>query len=160
MARSWRSAISEVEAANLGENQHVKGRAREEAEPACTYRYCGLAVKNAAGGSGDNHTRVHARCPNGGFVHVSCMLGPADRLARGHIDPRFCVACSCEWVGGRRPPHPAMLARGLPMTQSGGRWAALRNTMQFADFLQRDGPGPASYLTTGVHKSFELMIRA
>ena len=48
------------------------------------------------------------------------------------------------------------------MTESGGRWAALRNTMQCADLLQRDvpGPGPASYLTTGVHGSFEFMVRS
>ena len=46
------------------------------------------------------------------------------------------------------------------MKESEGRWAALRNIMQFADLLQRDvpGPGPASYLTTGVYSSFELMI--
>ena len=32
--------------------------------------------------------------------------------------------------------------------------------MKFADVLQRHvpGPGPASYLTTGVHRSFELMV--
>ena len=34
--------------------------------------------------------------------------------------------------------------------------------MQCADLLQRDvpGPGPASYLTTGVHGSFEFMVRS
>ena len=95
-------------------------------------------------------------------MHVSCMLERADRLARGHTDLRSCVACSCERAGGRRPIHLAELARGLPMTESGGRWAALRNTMQCADLLQRDvpGPGPASYLTTGVHGSFEFMVRS
>ena len=48
------------------------------------------------------------------------------------------------------------------MSESGGRWAALRNTMQFADLLQRNvpGPGPASYLTTGVYDSFEVMVRS
>ena len=46
--------------------------------------------------------------------------------------------------------------------RSGGKGPALRNTMQFADLLQRDvpGPGPASYLATGVYNSFELMLRA
>ena len=93
-------------------------------------------------------------------MHVSCMLERADRLAKGHTDPRSCVACSCAWAGGRRPPHPAELARGLPMTESGGRREALWSTMQFADLLQRvvPGPGPASYLTTGVYDSFELMV--
>ena len=48
------------------------------------------------------------------------------------------------------------------MTESWGRWAALCNTMQFTDHLQRDvpGPGPASYSTTGVYNSFELIVRA
>ena len=133
---------------------------REEAETACTY--CGLALAELTAGSGNIHMRVPVPCPHGGFVHSSCMLERADRLARGHIDPRSCVACRSEWAGGRRPPHPAELASGLPMNESGERWAALRNTMQFADLLQRDvpGPGPASYLTTGVYSSFELMVRA
>ena len=92
------------------------------------------------------------------------MLERADRLARGHIDPRSCVACSSEWVGGRRPPHPAELASnsGLPSNESGQRWAAPSSAVQFADLIQRDvpGPGPASYLTTGVYSSFDLMVRA
>ena len=48
------------------------------------------------------------------------------------------------------------------MTESWGRWAALCNTMQFTDHLQRDvpGPGPASYSTTGVYNSFEHIVRA
>ena len=90
--------------------------------------------------------------------------GTADRLARGHKDLRSCVACSSEWVGGRRLPHPAELASnsGLLTNESGQRLAALRSTVQFANLLQRDvpGPGPASYLTAGVHSSFELMARA
>ena len=47
------------------------------------------------------------------------------------------------------------------MTEPGGRWGALRSTIQFADFIQRDvpGPEPASYLTTGVYISFEIMAR-
>ena len=106
LERSWRSAIAEVEeAAKLGKNQHVEGRAREEGEAACTYR--GLALDNSAGGSGDNHMRVPVPCPHGGFLHVSCMSERADRLARGHTDPRSRVACSCEWTDERRPPHPA-----------------------------------------------------
>ena len=48
------------------------------------------------------------------------------------------------------------------MTEPGGRWAAFRSTIQFADLLQRGAPGPESdsYLTTGVCSSFELIVRA
>ena len=48
------------------------------------------------------------------------------------------------------------------MTEPGGRWAALRSAILFADLLQRGAPGPASdsYLATGVYSSFELMVRA
>ena len=68
---------------------------------------------------------------------------------------------SREGAGRRRLPHPAELVRGLPMNESEGRWAASRNIMQFADLLQRDvpGPGSATYMTTGVYSSFELMVR-
>ena len=44
--------------------------------------------------------------------------------------------------GESTTPHPAELARGLPMNESERRWAALRNIVQFADLLQRDVPGP------------------
>ena len=48
------------------------------------------------------------------------------------------------------------------MTEPGGRWAALRITIQFADLLHRSTPGPGSdsCLTTGVYNSFEVMVRA
>ena len=48
------------------------------------------------------------------------------------------------------------------MAEPGGKWAALRSTIQFADLLQRGAPGPGSdsYLTTGVYSSFALMVRA
>ena len=48
------------------------------------------------------------------------------------------------------------------MTESGGRWAALKNATQFANLLQRDvpRPGPTSYLTTGVYDSFKLMVHS
>ena len=47
------------------------------------------------------------------------------------------------------------------MAEPGGKWAALRSTIQFADLLQRGAPGPGSdsYLTTGAYSSFELMVR-
>ena len=93
-------------------------------------------------------------------MHVCCMLERAEHLARGQVDPRSCVACHSEWAGENRPPHPAALARGLLMTEPGGRWAALRSAILFADLLQRGAPGPASdsYLATGVYSSFELMV--
>ncbi|CAN0588523.1 unnamed protein product, partial [Laminaria digitata] len=109
LARSWRSAIlEEEEAPDLTQNQQTGRRAREEAETACTY--CGLVLAELTAGSGNIHMRVPVPCPHGGFVHSSCMLERADRLARGHIDPRSCVACRSEWAGGRRPLHPAELA--------------------------------------------------
>ena len=73
-------------------------------------------------------------------MHVCCMLKRAGHLARRHVDPRSCVACHSEWAGGNRLPRPAELARGLSMTEPGGRWAALRNAIQFADLLQRAPP--------------------
>ena len=91
-------------------------------------------------------------------MHVCCMLERAEHLARGQVDPRSCVACHSEWAGGNRPPHPAELARGLPMTKPRGRWAALRSVIQFADLARR--PGSDRYLTTSVYSSFELMVRA
>ena len=119
-------------------------------------------VNSGVGGHSQADTRPVP--PRRVFVHSSCMLERAGRLARGHIDPRSCVACSSGGAGGRRPPHPAELASssGPPTNESGQRWAALRSAAQFADLLQRDvpGPGPASYLTTGVYSSFEIMIRA
>ena len=156
LARSWRAAISAEEEAASPE--HAEGRAREEAEAACTY--CGLPLEDSAGGSRDNHMPVPVPCPRGGIVHISCMLDQAEGLATGYVDPRSCIVCCRE--GGRRPPHPAELARRLLVNESGGRWAALRNVMQFTELLQRDvpRPGTASYVATSVYSSFELMVNA
>ena len=90
------------------------------------------------------------------------MLDQADRIAGGHADPRPSVACQSAWSGGNPSPDPPELARGLPITELGGRWAAVRRALQFAALLQRDALGtePASYVTTGVHNSFELMATA
>ena len=48
------------------------------------------------------------------------------------------------------------------MTELGGRWAAIGRALQFATLLQQDvlGTEPASYVTTGVHNTFELMATA
>ena len=48
------------------------------------------------------------------------------------------------------------------MTELGGKWAAVGRALQFTAFLQRDALGtePASYVTTGVHNTFELMATA
>ena len=105
LERSWRSAISEEEKEAANPDQHRERRAREEAETACTY--CELALEDVAEGSGDNHMGVPVRCPDGGFVHVSCILERADRLAKGYTNPRSCVVRSREGVRRRRPPHPA-----------------------------------------------------
>ena len=93
LARSWRFAIPEEEDQQTGRWE------REEAETTCTY--CRLALAELTAGSGNIHRRIPVPCPHGGFVHSSCMLEQADRLARGYIDPSSCVACCSEWAGGR-----------------------------------------------------------
>ena len=75
-------------------DQQVQGSAGVEVEASCTY--CGRARDDSKGGAGDNHMRVPIPCPHGGYVHVCCMLERAEHLARGHADPRFCVAYRSE----------------------------------------------------------------
>ena len=89
------------------------------------------------------------------------MLDRAEHLASGHVDPRPCVASRSAWPGGNRPPHQAVLARGLPMSGQGERWVAVRSALQFAPLCQRGvpGPGPARCATTGVYSTFERMVR-
>ena len=83
-------------------------------------------------------------------MHARCMLDRAEHLTRRHADPRLCVA------------FRSALAGGLPMSGQGRRWAAVRSALQFALLFRWDapGPGPASYATTGVYSTFELMVRA
>lgn len=52
-------------------------------------------------------------------MHACCMLERADRFANRYADPRSRVVCRSKWRVGSRPPHPAELARGLPMTTVG-----------------------------------------
>lgn len=40
-----------------------------------------------------------------------------------------------EWAGGKRLPHPVELSRGLPLTEPGRRWAAMKGAMQFTDLI-------------------------
>ena len=91
----------------------------DDAEASCIYY--GRALDDSAGESGDSNVRVPIRCAHGGSVHARCMLDRADRIARGHTDPRPCVASQSAWPEGSRPPQPAELARGLPMAEQGGR---------------------------------------
>ena len=95
-------------------------------------------------------------------MHARCTLDRAQHLARGHADPRPCVVCRSAWPESNRPPHPAALAKRLPMSGQRERWAAVRSALQFARLFQRGilRPGPASYATTGVYSTFELMARA
>ena len=104
LAKYRRSAISEVEeVANQRENdQRVERRAVKEAEASCTY--CGRALDDSTGESGENHMRVPVTCPYSRLVHVHCILERAGRIARGHVDPRSCVTCRSDWAGGSRPP--------------------------------------------------------
>lgn len=121
-----------------------------------------IAAGLPAVASGDNHVRVPLSCAHGGDEHARCKLDRADRTARGHADQRPCVAGQSAWPEERRPPHPAELAKGLPMTMQGGRWAAVRSALQFAALLERGALGnePASYVTTGVDNTFELVVSA
>ena len=112
----------------------------------------GVGSKSHAGTRPMPPRRVCAR-----QLHAGTSGSPCERAYKPEVLRRVQLR-----VGrGKATPSPAELARRLQMTESGGRWAALRNTMQFAHLLQRDvpGPGPASYLTTGVHDSFELIVR-
>ena len=101
-------------------------------------------------------------CAHGGVLHARCMLDRGDRIARGYADPRPCVVFQSAWPGGTRLPHPVELAMGLPMTKLRGRWAAVGRAPQLAAILQRNALGmePASYVTTGVRNTFELMATA
>jgi len=158
----WRSLESGVEeaASQVEGNQGVEGGLEESDDLWCTY--CGWPLDGSVGESEDNYVRVPVPCAHGGFVHARCMLDRAEHLSRGHTDPRPRVACRSAWPGGSRPPHPAELARGLPMNEYGGRWVAVRGALQFAARVQRGNPEPepASYVTTGAFGTFELMLRA
>ena len=126
----------------------------------CTY--CGEDLDFSAGDPGDSQAPVPVTCPHQGFVHARCMWDRAERLANGHVDPQPCVACRSEWPVRSRPPNPAELTQGLPRPQPEGRWPAVGSTLQFAELLAEGVPllDPASYVTTGSHHTFELMLRA
>ena len=134
--------------------QPVQGGGEEDADESRTY--CGRALDDSAGVSEDNHVQVPLPCAHGGLVHARWMLDCVEHLARGRADPKPCVAPHSAWPGGNRSPHPAALARGLPMSGHGERWAVVRSALQFAPLFQRGvpGPGPASYATTGVYSTF------
>lgn len=80
----------------------------------------------------------------------------------GYVDPRPFVACRSERSGEIQSPHQTELARGLPVTEPGGRWALVRGALQLITLLQRGVPGPqkASFVTAGVHSTFKLMVSA
>ena len=153
------SGVEEVANRHEG-GQHVHGERGDDAKALCTC--CGRALDDS-GEPGDSQVRVPIPCACGGFVYARCMLERVDHIARGHTDPRPCVACQSAWPKGSRPPHPAELARGLPMTDQGGRWTAVRSVFGFAALFQRGdlGTEPASYVTTGVHpREKSLFVRA
>ena len=95
-------------------------------------------------------------------MHTRCMLDRAENLVRGYADPKSCVARRSAWPGESRPPHPAELAKGISMDGHKGRWGAVRGAMQFATRVQRHVSGleSASYVTTGIYGTFELMLHA
>lgn len=95
-------------------------------------------------------------------MYARCMVDRAGHLARGHASPGPCVACRSALPGGNRHSHSAALARELPLAGHGDWWAAVRSVLQFAALLQRcdSGPGPASFVTSGVYNTFEPVVRA
>ena len=109
----WRSRTSGVEeaASQGGGRQDVERGLEESEEFWCTY--CGWPLDNSSEESDEDDARVPVPCAHGGFVHTRCMLERAENLARGHTDPRPCVARRSAWPVGSRPPHPAELARGI-----------------------------------------------
>ena len=126
----------------------------------CTY--CSDILDYSAGDLGDGQGPVLVTCSHGGFAHARCMWDRAERLANSHVDLQPCVTCCSEWPVRSRHPHPTELAQGLPRSQPGGRWPSVGSTLQFAELLQEGVPrlDPASYVTTGSHDTFELMVRA
>ena len=100
-------------------NQSVEGGLEESDDLWCTC--CGWPLDGSVGESEDNYVRVPVPCAHGGFVHARCILDRAEHLARGHANPRPCVACRSAWPRGSRLPHPAEMARGLPTDEHGGR---------------------------------------
>ena len=100
-------------------------------------------------------------CVHVEFVHVSCMLDCAERLACGHKDPRPCIVCRSDWPARSRPPHPAEMAEDLPRPPPGGGWPVVRGALPVAELLEEDGPRlvPVSYVPTGSRQTFEQMTR-
>ena len=158
----WRSLTLGVEeAASQGEcGQDVERELEESEEFLCTY--CGWPLDNSSGESGKDDALVPVPCAHGGFVHTRCMMNRAENLARGYADPRPCVACRSAWPGESRPPHPAELARGISMDGHEGRWGPVRGALRFATRVQRhiSGLESASYVTTVIYGTFELMLHA
>ena len=66
-------------------------------------------------------------------------------------------------MAGKKPASPSDGdGRGPSKATGGGRRSAVESVMQFAELIEEDGARllqPASYVTTGSHKTFELMVR-
>ena len=92
---------------------------------------------------------------------TSTACWTTQHLTRGHAGRKPYVACRSAWLGENRLRHPE-LPRGLSINGHEGRWEAVRGAPQLAARVQRGipGPEPASYVTTGVYGTFELMSRA
>lgn len=159
----WISESGVEEVGNSGEGGRNAQRGREkDAEISCPF--CGLTADDSAREPGNNHVRVRIdsvylegveACP----LHAGAC-GPHREWA---CQPKALpLACCSEWPVGRRSPQRAELARRLPITDLGLKWAAMRGALEFAGLLQRCAPGPwpASYVTTGVYHTFEFMVRA
>ena len=101
--RSGNSCVGEVVNRHEGD-QYVHGGRGEGAK--ASYTYCGRALDDSAGQSGGRHVRVSIPCAHGGSVHARCMLDRADRIARGHTDPRPTGSVPISVAGGKPTSPP------------------------------------------------------
>lgn len=93
----------------------------------------GIGEQSHAGTRSVPSQRVCARP-----LHAGASGPPRERPCRPEVLRRVKLRVS----GGSRLLHPAELARGLPTTEPGEAWSALRSIMQFADLLQWGAPEP------------------
>lgn len=137
--------------------QLTRGRAEEDAEESCSCSE--RPLNDSSGESEGNLVQVPIPCADGG-VHARSMLDRAEHFARGHADPRLRLAFYLAWPGGNRPPHPAALTSGVPISGRGKRPAAVRSALQFTALFQWGVPelDLAIYVATGVYSALKLMV--
>ena len=103
--------------------------------------YCGRALDDPIDGMMGMNAPIQVPCNRGGRAHNICTLERTDRIALGYAKPRPCPLCQSEWPLGRRPPHPAELAREIPGAQKDayGRWSRTFDALRLSTIAGR-GP--------------------